>query len=255
ESQVKNLLESNYYFEQAGLGLHSADTLKIFLSMKQLAKEKDLQNVRFWGKIYGLEQNYFVVEADYVEGNDEEEEEEVEEELEVGSFLLDNFLSFIKELEEEEEDMDGNFLPLPKINYKPPPNPPKEEPGTGMNKKVYYVCNDPGKLWTKLPMVSPKQIFISRKIKKLFSGRLDAPIVSFPTFPGLEINYLRAQIARISAATHVSPTGYFVTEDEEEEEADGELLTNAEYEALSIKEQFAAGIQGWVHHVPYILPQ
>lgn len=47
-------------------------------------------------------------------------------------------------------------------------------------------------------------------------------IHSFPPFPGVEKNYLRAQIARISGTTHVSPIGFFTfggeVEDEEIEE-------------------------------------
>lgn len=42
--------------------------------------------------------------------------------------------------------------------------------------------------------------------------------MSHPPFPGLEKNLLRAQIARISAATSVSPIGYFRFDDNEEEE-------------------------------------
>lgn len=34
-------------------------------------------------------------------------------------------------------------------------------------------------------------------------------VESYPLFQGLEKHYLRAQIARISAATHISPRDYF----------------------------------------------
>lgn len=54
-----------------------------------------------------------------------------------------------------------------------------------------------GKPWKKLPNVTPQQLTAARKIKKFFTGRLDAPVVSYPPFPGNEANYLRAQIARI----------------------------------------------------------
>jgi len=40
----------------------------------------------------------------------------------------------------------------------------------------------------------------------------------YPPFPGNEANLLRAQIARISAATHVSPLGFYTFDEEEEEE-------------------------------------
>lgn len=57
-------------------------------------------------------------------------------------------------------------------------------------------------------------------------------IRSYPPFPGTEKNYLRAQITRISAATHVSPIGFFtlgrevenreMEEEEEKEEEENE---------------------------------
>lgn len=46
-------------------------------------------------------------------------------------------------------------------------------------------------------------------------------VVSYPPFAGNEANYLRAQIARISATTHISPLGYYVFEEEEEEDDEG----------------------------------
>jgi len=41
---------------------------------------------------------------------------------------------------------------------------------------MYFVCNEPGKLWTKLPNVTPQQISTARKIKKFFTGNLAAPV-------------------------------------------------------------------------------
>ena len=76
--------------------------------------------------------------------------------------------------------------------------------------------------WTKLPHVTPAQIVAAKTIRKLFTGRLDAPVVTFPPFPGNEANYLRAQIARITATTQVSPSGYFQHPEDEEEEPDEE---------------------------------
>ena len=42
---------------------------------------------------------------------------------------------------------------------------------------------------------------------------------TFPPFPGREKNYLRAQIARISATTLISPVGYYTFGTGEEEES------------------------------------
>lgn len=56
-----------------------------------------------------------------------------------------------------------------------------------------------GEDWIQLPDVTPKQIRVARQIYKSLTGYLDHPVITYPDFPGCEINYLRAQIARISA--------------------------------------------------------
>ncbi len=58
-------------------------------------------------------------------------------------------------------------------------------------------------------MVTPAQISQARQIKFFFTGDLSRPLHAYPAYPGTEKNYLRAQIARISATTHVSPAGKF----------------------------------------------
>ena len=90
------------------------------------------------------------------------------------------------------------------------------------------VAGDP---WVKLPHVTPAQIVVSRQINKAFTGNLDAPMITFPLFPGKEMNYLRCQIARITSTTHISPIGYFQTlEEEEEDEEQG----SKEFDLLKI---------------------
>merc|ERR1712193_59772 len=103
------------------------------------------------GKIVGTADNYIVAEVQYREGEEGNEEDD-----------------------------------LPKPDYKPPVVIPKEENRSGANKYVYFVCNEPGKPWTKLPAVTPAQIVCSRKIKKFFTGNLEAAVVSYPPFPGNE---------------------------------------------------------------------
>ena len=72
----------------------------------------------------------------------------------------------------------------------------------------------------------------------------------------MEINYLRAQIARISAATHVAPQGYYAVNEEEEEALSFENLeVDADFEAPTMREQAEKSLDGWVHQMPYILPQ
>lgn len=148
--------------------------------------------------------------------------------------------------------------PLPHSTYKPLPEVPKEALGTGANKFVYYVCKEPGLPWVKLPSVSPAQITAARQIRKFFTGNLETPIVSYPPFPGNEANYLRAQIARISAGTQVSPQGYFQAGEEEGDEEDeaprDSYEVNPDFEGTSVTEM-AESLSTWVHHVQHILQQ
>ncbi|XP_038197007.1 radial spoke head protein 4 homolog A isoform X2 [Arvicola amphibius] len=212
----------------------------------QLTETHPIQRCRFWGKILGLEMNYIIAEVELREGEDEEEVEEegvAEERDDVES-----------EAGEGEEDE------LPKSLYKAPQAIAKEENRTGTNKYIYFVCNEPGRPWVKLPSVTPAQIVTARKIKKFFTGRLDAAIISYPPFPGNESNYLRAQIARISAGTHVSPLGFYQfgeEEGEEEEEVEGgrdSYEENPDFEGIQVID-LVESLSNWVHHVQYILPQ
>ncbi len=47
-------------------------------------------------------------------------------------------------------------------------------------------------------------------------------MVTYPPFPGQEKNYLRAQIARISSCTQISPIGFYKFDEAGEEEDEGE---------------------------------
>lgn len=66
----------------AGVGLSMEEYTRIALSLRELVKVWPIQTVRFWGKVLGLKQNYYVAEAEFPEGeyetdiSDEEEEED-----------------------------------------------------------------------------------------------------------------------------------------------------------------------------------
>ncbi len=92
------------------------------------------------------------------------------------------------------------------------------------------------------------------------TGHLDAPVISYPPFPGNESNYLRAQIARISAGTHISPAGFFRFDEENEGEGEEDggrdsYVHNEEYEGMPVREFADSSLANWVHHVQHILPQ
>ncbi|XP_072558436.1 radial spoke head protein 4 homolog A isoform X2 [Paramormyrops kingsleyae] len=209
------------------------------------------QHCRFWGKILGTENSYLVAEVEFREGEEDEEdaldEAGEDEEREAEDSRGD-----------EEEARTAEIISFPKSTYKPPPVVPKENNGTGANKFTYFVCREPGLPWVRLPPVTPAQVTVARKIRKFFTGRLDAPIVSYPPFPGNEANYLRAQIARISASTQASPLGFYqFVEEEGEEEEDSSRISfeeNPDFEGIPVSE-LANSLSNWVHHVQYILPQ
>ncbi|KAM9034721.1 radial spoke head protein 6 homolog A [Sarcophilus harrisii] len=255
EIPVPNIIESAFYFEQAGVGLNSDETFRIFLALKQLVEQQPIQTCRFWGKILGLERNYLVAEVEFREGEEEEVEEEGEELVEGAGEAMEG-----RDEEEGEEDEEKEVDEPPKSTWKPPPVIPREESRTGANKYLYFVCNEPGRGWTRLPHVTPAQIVNARKIKKFFTGRLETPIVSYPPFPGTEANYLRAQIARISAGTQISPLGYYqFGEEEGDEEEEGgagrdSYEENPDFEGIPVVE-LVDSLANWVHHTQHILPQ
>ncbi|XP_065833618.1 radial spoke head protein 6 homolog A-like [Oscarella lobularis] len=247
---VPNVMEQAFYFEQAGVGLNKEDTFRIYLALKQLAQEQPLETLRFWGKIFGTQADYIIAEGEFREGEGEEEENGEGDEEETGEQK--------NEEGDEGEEEGGDSDEPPKSNYKPPPVIPKEENRMGTNKKTYFVCTEPGQPWTRLPPVTPAQIQATRQIRKFFTGNLEASVVSYPPFPGTEMNYLRAQIQRISAATHVSPLNYYQFEEEEEEEEEegrDSFIVNTEFEGLSARDLADPSLANWVHHVQYVLPQ
>lgn len=88
-------------------------------------------------------------------------------------------------------------------------------------------------------------------------------VISYPAFSGTEADYLRCQIARISAATELSPVGYYIIDGEEGEAEEGGklriilvpigIIINPEFEGIP-NDQLTL-LANWVHHTPYILPQ
>ncbi len=74
----------------------------------------------------------------------------------------------------------------------------------------YFVSRFAGDAWTRLPNVTPHQVSVARKLRRVLTGRLDAAVGGHPPFPGTEASYLRARIALITADTVVSPVGEWV---------------------------------------------
>ncbi|KAL7301341.1 hypothetical protein TKK_0006072 [Trichogramma kaykai] len=295
-----------YYFQQVGVALPRDDIVYLGLSIRKLIAKEKIKNVRFWGKIIGNPRNYYIIEASLT---DEELQRRLEE-AEVGSRLSVTTRSCTNESQELAENValeqalatsllneareaesiatvDDKarlqlvYPPMPKNPWQPTPEVAPEKIGTGANAKVYFVCNRPGlDGWTELPPVTPAQIVVARQTVYMFSGTLGKQVHTYPPFPGCEKNYLRAQIARIEAATHCSPLGYFTfgrrgargekdndefeqedeeddddEEDDGEEEEGGDIVINRHYEQPALKDLIDPSMCNWCHHSPYLLKQ
>ncbi|KRX04273.1 hypothetical protein PPERSA_11397 [Pseudocohnilembus persalinus] len=128
--------------------------------------------------------------------------------------------------------------------------PSDSEPiGQGANQYTYWVTHDVLEEWFVLPFVTPQQIKAAQQVKYMLSGNLDSPVNSYPSFPGKEKHFLRAQIARISAATVVAPRDLYTYDDETKTLQFGESPYKLpEYAELKTLDQ-------WVHLYPALLKQ
>ncbi len=149
----------------------------------------------------------------------------------------------------------------------PPETPageiPPEPAGEGSNEYTYFVCSYLGGVFVRLPDVTPKAVVAARKIKKYFTGDLDAPVWSYPPFPGNEAMYLRAQIGRIASATVVCPAGYLVVHQEGDAEGPKKLVIPGSegYEEVEPKYEEKEDLQemrepvNWSHRYRYLKKQ
>ncbi|KAF5283948.1 hypothetical protein FQA39_LY17189 [Lamprigera yunnana] len=267
-----DMLRLSYFFEQAGLGLPRTEMFSILLSLKKLIRTEPIKSIRFWGKILGSHKNYYVMETELKEDELTRRNELVDQQIKV-----EEIKAIVEEEiqgEDKNEKVFWRELPaVPTLLYEEPLEPPPELCGAGVNKKVYYVCNELGDEWNQLPDVTPKQIRVARQIKKSFTGLLNQEVITYPHFPGTERNYLRAQIARISAGSQISPLGFFTfktfegadneeegegeneTENAEEYEGKTNYTENKKYEPLLLRDLLDKSMAFWVHHTLYILPQ
>lgn len=125
---------------------------------------------------------------------------------------------------------------------------PAEPSGAGLNACVYFVSGDVSAEWTQLPDVQPAHVVAACAVRKYCTGNLDAPMRCYPPFPGKEREYLRAQIARIAAATVLVPLGKFKLDDEVEEGPQPVILTPAdEYKESIIGAKEMESAENWCH--------
>ncbi|CBH17394.1 Flagellar radial spoke protein 4, putative [Trypanosoma brucei gambiense DAL972] len=231
--------QNNLYWCWAGCGMAEEEAFLLDRSITLLAMEKNLEEVRFVGKIFGTQGNYYVVSS----------------------------RRYVQEGEKIYKEV--NTMPRPARRSLEVPVQP--EPGfVGVNRLSFWVTSNPAAQWTLLPDVTPQQICAGRRIKRLFSGNLSAPVVCSPPFEWNESVYLRVQLSRIVSGTYISPLGALEEpeEDNEEDEDEDEEETlskpkEAKYRPLTqVVRGFAteeesdvtqwAKLDQWVHSEGYI---
>eukprot|EP00449_Zooxanthella_nutricula_P005593 CAMPEP_0198516006 /NCGR_PEP_ID=MMETSP1462-20131121/17653_1 /TAXON_ID=1333877 /ORGANISM="Brandtodinium nutriculum, Strain RCC3387" /LENGTH=498 /DNA_ID=CAMNT_0044245519 /DNA_START=78 /DNA_END=1574 /DNA_ORIENTATION=- len=210
---VHNFMEDAAMFEWAGVGFGKQETFHIAMSLRKLAADNEsLDKLRLWGKILGISSDYYVAE--------------------------------------------GVLKATPGGAAKPAlPGSPEDdvEPqGEGANTWCYWVSAGGAAPWIRLPSARASHIVAARKVKRLMTGSLGAPVDSTPWFPGKERHLLRSQIARISATCTLAVDGFFEPDDAEEAKknairmSDPEGFTFPGHDAL-------ATLDSWKHAAPALL--
>ncbi|TPP63900.1 Radial spoke head protein 4 A [Fasciola gigantica] len=281
-ARLQNLGQTSFLVEQAGVGLGRTEMLRVWLSLRKLSlKLTTVVKLRFWGKILCTHGAYYIAEGEFEAGaepdegvpgpfddwrpfpapkepeepgkvkhHDTNEQSETHPENEVTIEQLKLMAARAAALEN-----------LPKNKWCPRAPIPPEPRGKGTNRWDYFACVRLGSdEWFRLPPARPEHIYHSRHIRRLFVGKPDAPVARSPgglgDFPGLEVHLLRAHIARITAATWISPAGLYEI-DEEAELEEGEqpetLMEVEEFEPPQFEELLDPA--NWQHTRPYILPQ
>ena len=100
----------------AQISLGREETFNVYLAIKRLVQVKNLKSARFFGKFFGLQKDYIIVESE------RRDDERSDEDGENGD----------GEGEKKEED------PATKVSIG---DIPKENAGAGVNRYVYWVCN------------------------------------------------------------------------------------------------------------------
>jgi radial spoke head protein 4A len=67
---LPNLVEEAEMWEWAGVSLGEEETYKLQKALKKLAVMSGASALRFWGKVYGSEQDYLVVEGDLLKSEE-----------------------------------------------------------------------------------------------------------------------------------------------------------------------------------------
>eukprot|EP00796_Vickermania_ingenoplastis_P004320 gene4320-3134_t len=234
-----SVVQQNHFWKECGCGLAEEEAFLLERSITRLAMDKQLQDIRFVGKIFGSRANYYVIST--------------------------------RRYVQEGEVIYQEVNTMPKPPRKKVDVPVQDEPGfVGVNRLSYWVTSYPSADWEMLPDVTAAQINASRNIKRLLTGDLNADVVASPPFPWKESVLLRALLSRIVSGTFISPSGAMeepeeADEEDEDEDEDEEgppkpkegkyrpiAVPAKEYEGVEDVAQLAT-LDQWVHCEAHIL--
>ncbi|XP_068148118.1 radial spoke head protein 6 homolog A [Drosophila tropicalis] len=264
-----------FFWNQCGFSISNDDIFQLACAMNRLQTHPSIMQCRFWGCINGLKASYYIVEASLTREEIASRLVMMEEEMKekqlplkmqknreekpapphIGPELTPGVYGWENFSPEELVHMKPKAAAVPLVQEMELYDIPPEYIGLGCNRYSYFVVNSLYDDWIELPIVTPRQIVVSRQIKKFFTGDLEADVISYPCFPGKEKHYLRAMIARITAGTYVAPQGYYrrmtkrekrlfegnevdeEEEEEEEEDFEGEEDTIDDNDVMLLKNE------------------
>lgn len=254
-------------FKLGGIVLSTEEANRLNLGFKRLVHQFKLNEVRFWGKIFGTKQNYYIAEAPYQDNVTPEDFAKRRPSFAMSPIPEESEVSFPEKEDEDEENPTGSDVENSEeenTKVKKTAGEIIEENGIGINEYLYFVCNEIGESWRCLPSLKPNHIFSCRRLSLLLTGNLDADIRSGILTGGKEAYYLRVQIARISASTYIAPKDFFKfpsVENESEEEDEetpvdtNTIIKNTDYISQPPKELISEGLDAWVHIRKVILDE
>eukprot|EP00210_Caulerpa_lentillifera_P007584 g7244.t1 len=223
EYECNDILGDGALLEALGVGLPREEMYEVALMSKLLGEDpsQSVSTIRFFGKFYGLERNYYVFETTLKE----EPETTIEANSKGKTLCIAQVPCCVLE----------DVIPV--------------EVGVGANAHVYFVCQEAGGGFTRLPDTTPAQIKASRELRRFLTGSLqsDAWSLVYPPFPGTEAYYLRAIIARIAATTTLCVTGMFTINE------DGVLEKQEEFSVPS--QDDLNSLSSWCHMYPHLKKQ
>jgi len=205
-AKCANILEHQQLISWSGLCMESEEAYQLQHAVIGLVRKlgENFESSRFWGKVLAMNGDYYVVEAKLTE------------------------------------------YPEPAEQAEDAPPSRNEDPGKGANEFVYFVTTniEGNGEWRQLGDVTAEQIKASRRIHRLFTGDLNAKVGGRVHFAWSEAELLRAQIARISAATVLAPSEFYVRPEEDDEEDPFAMERNEEF---APNEDGGVAVDAWVH--------